>query len=636
LSVTAGDTFSLDARQRSGSTIEVNPFDNERTFLSVFALDPPGIVPEDLTAVPGTFSQSLTVSGIPVSLGGGGGGLQNIVEDTTPQLGGNLDAQSFDISSVTSLTSVTGTFTGGLSVTQDGPGPALIRVVSGDQEANVQIDSGATSAQIADVEYLDRGDPKWLLRKSSSNNFQVISLEPSVTAPITIASGAPTGSLDINRAGTVSLVELTAVTGTFSQSLTVSGIPVQLEGGASGSLTDINTTATGPSVTITGGGSVRTITEGNVITVSGLDPLVFVRRQTLNSDAATIEFTLPDTADYLHILMKLQTDRASSNLDNILCTFNNDSTAFYHGVFVGSNAAGSDTSGPDGATLNAGTIGLATATSSDSESFAVGEAWVYDYTNSSHHTAVSTLSIVSGDNTTTTNQIYRAGGFRFQKTVAVTSIQFKPNAGTNFIAGSEIVIYGYSKDEIDLVGPEIIANSGAFSDSLTISGVPVSTGTGPYYALYSFNAGETQSITNDTETTVLISAEKANTGGFSLDTGVITVPAGQGYTSVRFDAQVSVESNGTGYRQLRLLHNGNPFVKNPAGIIVASPFLRVPPASSVSSMLQLSTPLLTVSGGDQFEFTIRHTGGVALDVIGGGAAGTSGTLTYLMVEGFKG
>ena len=31
--------------------------------------------------------------------GGGGGGISNLVEDTTPQLGGNLDAQSNEITS---------------------------------------------------------------------------------------------------------------------------------------------------------------------------------------------------------------------------------------------------------------------------------------------------------------------------------------------------------------------------------------------------------------------------------------------------------------------------------------------------------------------------------------------------------
>ena len=53
-----------------------------------------------LSAQNGSFSTSLTISGIPVSTGtGGGGGLQAVVDDTVPQLGGNLDVNGFSISS---------------------------------------------------------------------------------------------------------------------------------------------------------------------------------------------------------------------------------------------------------------------------------------------------------------------------------------------------------------------------------------------------------------------------------------------------------------------------------------------------------------------------------------------------------
>jgi hypothetical protein len=78
------------------------------------------------------FANGLTVSGVAVDIVGGGvtahgalTGLGNddhpqymkdLVEDASPQLGGNLDAQSNDITSVNALTAVTGTFTSGLSV----------------------------------------------------------------------------------------------------------------------------------------------------------------------------------------------------------------------------------------------------------------------------------------------------------------------------------------------------------------------------------------------------------------------------------------------------------------------------------------------------------------------------------------
>lgn len=72
-----------------------------------------------LSAQSGAFSNSLTISGVPVSIGGGGG-INNVVEDITPQLGGNLDAQTFDITGVgtleaTAVTGTTGQFGGTLS-----------------------------------------------------------------------------------------------------------------------------------------------------------------------------------------------------------------------------------------------------------------------------------------------------------------------------------------------------------------------------------------------------------------------------------------------------------------------------------------------------------------------------------------
>jgi hypothetical protein len=76
----------------------------------------------------------------------------------------------------------------------------------------------------------------------------------------------------IERANSVAVsgTEFTSVSGTFEQSLTVSGVPVNIgAGGGAGTITSINTDATGPAVTITGVGGINTITEGNVITVSG-------------------------------------------------------------------------------------------------------------------------------------------------------------------------------------------------------------------------------------------------------------------------------------------------------------------------------------------------------------------------------
>jgi len=70
-----------------------------------------------------TFIQNLTIdtNGHITALttatasAGGGGGIGNVVEDTTPQLGGNLDAQSNDISSVGTITATSLVKSGGAS-----------------------------------------------------------------------------------------------------------------------------------------------------------------------------------------------------------------------------------------------------------------------------------------------------------------------------------------------------------------------------------------------------------------------------------------------------------------------------------------------------------------------------------------
>ncbi len=71
---------------------------------------------DPIVAATGTFSQSLTISGLPVSTGNGGG-IDNVVEDTTPQLGGDLDAQNNSITGVDILSTASGTFADGLGST---------------------------------------------------------------------------------------------------------------------------------------------------------------------------------------------------------------------------------------------------------------------------------------------------------------------------------------------------------------------------------------------------------------------------------------------------------------------------------------------------------------------------------------
>jgi hypothetical protein len=123
------------------------------------------IISGTLTAGSGSFSNSLTVSGTPVDITGVGG-LSNIVEDTTPQLGGDLDAQGFDISSIGNSTTVTGIFTQSLTVSGE---PVVIGTsgfgfFEGIKAATVTTSTGITVpddtnfVMFWDAERLDEGD----------------------------------------------------------------------------------------------------------------------------------------------------------------------------------------------------------------------------------------------------------------------------------------------------------------------------------------------------------------------------------------------------------------------------------------------------------------------------------------------
>jgi len=77
---------------------------------------------------------------------------------------------------------------------------------------------------------------------------------------LTASGSALTGDVTLEGLGSVSLHP-------SGQTIVISGGGVTT-GGGSGTITDINTTATGPSITITGTGAVNTITDGNTITVN--------------------------------------------------------------------------------------------------------------------------------------------------------------------------------------------------------------------------------------------------------------------------------------------------------------------------------------------------------------------------------
>jgi hypothetical protein len=84
--------------------------------------------------------------------GGGGGGLNNIVEDLSPQLGGDLGANTFDIYDIETLRFLS---TGDLTIDTDAAGAELLIKTDGDERIGIS-DSGVifgnTGARITDIQ----------------------------------------------------------------------------------------------------------------------------------------------------------------------------------------------------------------------------------------------------------------------------------------------------------------------------------------------------------------------------------------------------------------------------------------------------------------------------------------------------
>ncbi len=257
---------------------------------------------------------------------------------------------------------------------------------------------------------------------------------------------------DVLITGTV-----TAVTGTFTDSLTVSGVPVDITGGGGGggggTITDINTTATGPSVTITGVGNIQTITEGNVITITGAAPsegfrgAVVVTSTGISVPTGATALTIPwDTERY-------------------------DTDGFHTGDF------------PTKLTIPAGInkvqVSYTLRWKDEFSDVTAGVAiWIAHLDSSDVQQAI--YSLTAGIQLDTTAQEL-LGQFAQTPTIDVVEGDYflakarHDQGGTLTIATANYVNYFALevKDPVATTQNDIVAISGTFSESLTVSGVPV-------------------------------------------------------------------------------------------------------------------------------------------------------------------
>ncbi len=216
------------------------------------------------------------------------------------------------------------------------------------------------------------------------------------------------------------------------------------------------------------------------------------------------------------------------------------------------------------------------------------------------------------------------------------------------VSGTVTVPSGIYTDSLTVSGvPVDIAGGGATADplnigtinvssSLTISGVPVATGTGPFYTLFSMGDSTVFTSTDGVEEKVNNFNEiRSDTGGFTVSDGTITTP--DEYTHIRMTGQIWWQGVVTpaGSRRYSFFMNGRDFwLDNDTGLKVAQTTTRSPanPSPNNATVMQILSPVVAVSGGTQFDMRVRHVGFAATAEI---EAGGDGDHCFMQIEGFK-
>lgn len=165
-----------------------------------------------------------------------------------------------------------------------------------------------------------------------------------------------------------------------------------------------------------------------------LQSLVQLATITLQSSSAEIKFTgMPTVYRDLVLFGALRTDRADTN-DPIRLRFNSDSTSGNYtriAMYGNSGGAGGYSDSPGEVIIDAG----ASAASSTAGIFSALKLDLIDYRATDKYKTILTSSDLSTIET-------RRQAARWASLTAIDTITITPYFGTNFVAGSNISIYG--------------------------------------------------------------------------------------------------------------------------------------------------------------------------------------------------
>lgn len=191
-------------------------------------------------------------------------------------------------------------------------------------------------------------------------------------------------------------------------------------------------------------GALKTRNSSGTVTAVGSSILQTVyAKTTLGASASSITIpSLTPNFDHLIVVFRLRTDYAGATTDNVLVRFNADSTAanyytqyllMYGSTFVAGEVLGS------GAT---GMVVPYVPSSTASAGVGAGAFTVYDYSSTTQrrfiHFDASVVAALSTGNIRKSSGV----GIWTNTSSAVGSITLLPQNGANFLATSEVTVYG--------------------------------------------------------------------------------------------------------------------------------------------------------------------------------------------------
>lgn len=162
----------------------------------------------------------------------------------------------------------------------------------------------------------------------------------------------------------------------------------------------------------------------------------------LGASATTIDIqSIPATYKDLVIFAVLRSDAAGTSLDNLAMRLNNDSSGVYDSNRLWTYSSGATLAASltdNGSSFDLGAVLAATATASR---FSTVEITVFDYASTTRHKGIAheVQAVNSGSNA---NAFWARTVGVWGATAAVNRITLLPSTGPNFIAGSQIRIYG--------------------------------------------------------------------------------------------------------------------------------------------------------------------------------------------------